>query len=511
VLGKSERFAWWTRGDWNGFFGLFTNVLTNLMVMSGLMLFTVRLPAGLVFGRILPAVGVSLVVGNVYYGYMAFQLARKENRGDVTALPYGPAVSHMFVVTLLIMGPVYWRTGNAVLAWQVGIAWAVIEAIIEIAGFAAGPFVRKHTPRAAMLAALAGLAITLIAMRPAFQIWEVPYIGFVSLGLVLLGWLGGKPLPGNIPHGLVIIVLGTAIGWATGLMRPEAVTTAVANVAVSLPTFRLGDIIEGFRAIGPYLAIALPLGVMNAIGTLNNVESAAAAGDSFRTEECMIADGIGSLVGAVLGSPFSTTVYIGHPGWKRMGARTGYSIATGVGALLVCVLGVIPVLLTVIPLVALIPILLYIGLVMGAQAFQATPREHAPAVILGLIPWLAHWGLTLVDNALRAAGTNAGRVGMSALNASGVLYQGMTILNQGAILSSMVLAAVAAYVIDRNYKYATYYAMAGVALAYFGFIHAPALGIGAGARHALGYLFLAVLFWSTRYMRDHDEGASGTS
>lgn len=58
MLGKSERFAWWTRGDWNGFFGLFTNVLTNLMVMSGLMLFTVRLPAGLVFGRILPAVGV---------------------------------------------------------------------------------------------------------------------------------------------------------------------------------------------------------------------------------------------------------------------------------------------------------------------------------------------------------------------------------------------------------------------------------------------------------------------
>lgn len=488
-------FSWWTRGDWNGFFGLFTNVITNLMVMSGLLLFAVRLPGSLVWGRIMPAVGVSLIVGNVYYGFAARRLALKEKRADVTALPYGPTVGHMFIVAFLIIGPVFWRTRDPILAWQVGIAWCVIEAVIEILGFAIGPFVRKHTPRAAMLGVVAGLSLTLIAMRPAFEIWEVPYIGFVGLGLVMLGWLAGKKLPGNIPHGLAVIVVGTTIGWVTGYMRPEAFNSAISSMSASFPAFRFGDIVEGFKGITPYLALALPLGIGNAVSTLNNIESAAAAGDNYDTRECMVVDGIGTLIGAVLGSPFTTTVYIGHAGWKNIGARAGYSVATGVASLLICVLGIIPILLTVVPLVAVLPILLYIGLVMGAQAFQVTPKEHAPAVILSLIPWVAMWGLNLVDNALKAAGTTAQQVGMAALTNNSVLYTGMTILTNGAIITSMVMASIAAYVIDHKFRHAAFYALAGTVFAYFGLVHAPAIGVGAAVKHAIGYAFLSGLFF----------------
>lgn len=498
---NQQAFSWWTRGDWNGFFGLFTNVITNLMVMSGLLLYGVGIPANIVFGKIMPAVGVSLVIGNVYYAFAARRLALKENRSDVTALPYGPTVGHMFIVSFLIIGPVFWRTGNPVLAWQVGIAWCVIEAIIEILGFAVGPFIRKHTPRAAMLAVLAGLSITLIAMRPVLEMWEVPYIAFICFGLVMLGWLANKKLPGNFPHGLAVIIVGIILGWATGYMRPESLSNAVSNMSVSLPWFRLGDVFEGFKHITPYLAVALPLGIGNAVSTLNNIESAAVAGDNYDTRECMIVDGIGTLVGACLGSPFTTTVYIGHPGWKNIGARTGYSVATGVCSLLVCVLGIIPILLNVIPLVAILPILLYIGMVMGAQAFQATPKQHAPAIILGIIPWIALWGIQLVDNALKAAGTNAYQVGFGALQNAGVLYNGLSIISSGAIISAMVITSVAVYVIDHKFTYAAFYALAGAVFSFFGLVHAKEVGINAAPDTMIGYLLLsglllAVHFWT---------------
>ncbi len=38
----------------------------------------------------------------------------KEQRNDVTALPYGPSVPHMFIVTLVIMLPTYLATQDAV-------------------------------------------------------------------------------------------------------------------------------------------------------------------------------------------------------------------------------------------------------------------------------------------------------------------------------------------------------------------------------------------------------------
>jgi hypothetical protein len=105
-----------------------------------------------------------------------------------------------------------------------------------------------------------------------------------------------------------------------------------------------------------------------------------------------------------MGNPFINAVYIGHPGWKAMGGRIGYSAATGVMVIVLSWLGVIAVMSSLIPLVAISPILLYIGMLIGAQAFQETPKHHAPAIVLALIPNIAAWGKLLIDSALGAAG-----------------------------------------------------------------------------------------------------------
>ncbi len=145
---------------------------------------------------------------------------------------------------------------------------------------------------------------------------------------------------------------------------------------------------------------------------MNNVESASAAGDNYNLRKILLADGIGAIVGSMLGSPFPPAVYIGHPGWKAVGGRIGYSLATGIAIALVCFLGLTALLLALIPLVAILPILLYIGLVIGAQAFQATPTNHAPAVVLALIPNIAEWAKTQIDGAL-ARGRHLRRAGRS--------------------------------------------------------------------------------------------------
>ena len=320
----------WVPGDWNAFFGLGINSLTNLLVLSGLLLGVVQIPGEFVFGRILPAVGVMLVVSNVYYFFMARRLAFKTGRMDVTAMPAGPSVPHMFIVVLVIMLPVKIATGDPILAWSVGLAWAFIEGLINVSGAFIAPYIRKLTPRAALLGTLAGVSLAFIAMRPAEQIFMTPFIGLVGLAIVLGGWFAGVRFPFNMPAGLVAIIVGTVIAWVSGVMNFSALQVSLTQVGVGFPLPAVDHLMRGFQNIAPLLVTAIPFGVYDFIEAMDNVESASAAGDEYDVREVILVDGIGSIAGTLLGSCFPNAVYIGHPGWKAVGGRSGYSLATGV-------------------------------------------------------------------------------------------------------------------------------------------------------------------------------------
>jgi AGZA family xanthine/uracil permease-like MFS transporter len=153
-----------------------------------------------------------------------------------------------------------------------------------------------------------------------------------------------------------------------------------------------------------------------------------------------------------------------------------------------------------VPVVAISPILLYIGMLIGAQAFQETPKSHAPAVVIGLVPHLAAWAKTLIDGALGAAGTNAAAVGMDKLAGLGVLYPGLEVLGEGAILSGLILAAIVVFIIERDWLRASAFAGSGAVLTFFGFMHGPAVGFGVTPSVALAYAIVAgFLFACTRW------------
>src|SRR5450631_4224347 len=134
-------------------------------------------------------------------------------------------------------------------------------------------------------------------------------------------------------------------------------------------------------------------------------------------------------------------------------------------------------------------------MLIGSQAFQETPKSHAPAIILAMIPQIAAWGKTMIDGALGAAGTNAAAVGLDKLGNAGVLYHGLATLGGGATLAGIILGAVTVFIIERQLEKAAWFAFAGALFTFFGFIHGEEIGIAKSPVVALGYLGVAAMLY----------------
>ena len=362
----------WSDGDWNAFFGFGTNILVNMLVLTGLLRFVLKMPDSLVFGRILPALGLMMCLSTFYYAWLAYRLAQKTGRTDVCALPSGVSVPHMFVVTFVIMLPITIKTGDPLKGWSAGLVWVFFQSFILMIGGFIAPYIRMITPRAALLGALAGISITFISMRPALEMFMTPAIGLICFAIILVSWFGGFKYPKGIPAGLVAIAAGMLIAWGSTLfgfsyggMSLKNLGAAFANFGFSVPLPAFGAVFSGFEFLGIILVTAIPFGVYDLVEAMDNVESAEAAGDAYPTTRVLTADGVVSLIGCLMGNPFINAVYIGHPGWKAMGGRIGYSAATGIMVIVLSWFGVIAVMSSLIPLVAISPILLYIGMLIG--------------------------------------------------------------------------------------------------------------------------------------------------
>src|SRR5450432_555481 len=439
LIGKTKL---WVPGDWNAFFGFGTNILVNLLTLTGLLRYVLQMPAELVFKRILPAAGMMMCMSTMYYAWLAYRLAKKTGRTDVCALPSGISVPHMFIVTFVIMLPIAVKTGDPIKGWEAGLTWVFIQSFVLMLGGFIGPIVRKITPKAALLGALAGVSITFISMSPALQMYMTPAIGVVCFAIILASWFGGVKY-GKIPAGLVAIAAGSLIAWGStaighpiGGMSMENLKASFSTFGFSIPTpFIPTKLVLGglnWKLLSTFLVTAIPFGIYDLVEAMDNVVSAAAAGDNYPTTRVLTADGIVSLIGCLMGNPFINAVYIGHPGWKAMGGRIGYSAATGIMVIALSWFGVISLMTAVIPIVAISPILLYIGMLIGSHGIQKSPHRHAPAIVVALVPSIAAWGKLQIDNSLGAI-SNIHQVTpdmIASMKQVGIMYQGLAILGE---------------------------------------------------------------------------------
>ncbi len=487
ALKSSE--PWFVRGDLDGFFGLFIDNLLQLMLIGILCRFVCGFPAGIVTKTVLPGAAVSILIGNLFYGWQARTAAVRSGRHDITALPFGINTPSLVAYVFLIMGPVYRETGEWRLAWQAGLFATLWSGIMEAAGAFAGDWIRRHTPRAALLSALAGIAITFIAMGFILQIFASPLIAVLPMMLILATYASRIKWPLSLPGGFLAVLIGVVLAWLLkGLHLATFMTPREPYAfAVCLPHFLPKDAFA--LMVSPmgwkYLAIIFPMGLFNVIGSLQNLESAEAAGDRFDTRASLLTNGIGTIAACLFGSPFPTTIYIGHPGWKAMGAHAGYSILNGIVITVLCLVGGLTLILKVVPIECTLGILLWIAIVIMAQAFQEIPRAHAPAVAIGLIPSFAAWVLLQVETTLRTAGIPL--CNLWDKFGTDLYIKGVVALSQGFILISIVLSATMVYLIDRKFLHAAAWMFVGFALSATGLIHAYTL-TPAGVENRFGWM-----------------------
>jgi AGZA family xanthine/uracil permease-like MFS transporter len=477
------RLPFLVRGDIDGFFGLALDNLVQLLLIDALCRTVVGMPPELLYGRVLPGAAVSLVVGNLFYAWQARRLAARSGRTDVCALPYGINTVSLFAHVFLIMLPAKLAAEAAGaadpvrIAWQAGLVATLASGIIELVLAPAADTVRRATPRAALLSTLAGIALGFISLGFFFRTFAHPIVGLTTLAIVLVTYFGRVRLRGGLPGGFVAVAVGTILAWMTGI-APGPTPPQAASLELPVPA--LGDLLAGLqdRHLLAYFSVILPMGLFNVAGSLQNIESAEAAGDPYPTAPSLAMNGVGSVAAACFGSCFPTTIYIGHPGWKGMGARSGYSVLNAVFATVVCLTGTVSHIAWGVPIDAGMAIVLWIGIVITAQAFQATPRGHAPAVVLGLLPGVGAWGALMAKNGLRAAGVGepGGRPFSAelipAFHASDTWIDGAFALEQGFIFTAMILSAATVAIIERHFTRAAAWCALAALLASCGLVHA---------------------------------------
>jgi AGZA family xanthine/uracil permease-like MFS transporter len=510
---------WLVRGDVDGFFGLALDNLVQLLVIDLLCRTVLGFPPGLIYGRVLPAVAVSLLVGNLYYARQAMAIARRTGRDDVCALPYGINTVSIFAFIFLVMLParlVAEAAGSAdpsLVAWRVGLVACLGSGLIELGGALVAERIRRAAPRAALLSTLAGIALAFISLGFLYRTYARPLIGLTTFGIIMLVYFGRVRFRGGLPGGLVAVSLGTALAWAVGVAPVGQVPLGA--IGLYLPWPVLPDLVAAMSNTSwiAYLSVIVPMGLFNVIGSLQNIESAEAAGDSFPTRPSLAVNGLGTIVAALFGSCFPTTIYIGHPGWKAMGSRAGYSVLNAIFFTVVLLTGTLSTIAWAVPIEAGMAIVLWIGVVITAQAFSATPREHAPAVVMGLLPGVAAWGALMAKNGLRAAGVGSpGGTPFSPdliksfLN-SDTWIEGAFALEQGFILTSLLMAGATVALIRRRFRQAALWCALAALGSALGFMHSyrwtavdTVASLTPAWRWAAGYGVMAACFWLAPWM-----------
>ncbi len=416
-----------------------------------------------------PGTALGVLVGDLAYTGLAVRLMRRTGRADVTAMPFGIDTPTLFAMVFGVLGPVMIATGDPVLAWKVGMAATIAIGVAKLGLAFAGDWARRVVPRAALLGSIAGISILLIAFLPMLKILRDPLVGLVALILLLLALVGRVRMPFGLPGAFVAVLVGTSIFWGrAALGLGPSGTIGLSPLRLSLPWPTLGWL-EALPETLPYLSIALPFALVTIVGGIDNTESAAAAGDEYRARDILLIEAAATVLAGCCGGVVQNTPYIGHPAYKAMGARAGYTLATGLLIGAGAATGVLSLLVAVLPEAAIAPILVFIGLEITAQGFLATPPRHGAAVAMTFAPVAAAVVLIESGGLLAALGTTPAALTGDAAHG----YQALLVLGNGFILTAVLWGWALAAIIDHRLVLAGLLFTVASAASLFGVIHSP--------------------------------------
>lgn len=467
-----NRYRIFAIGDINAFFGLMLDNMSSLVIMATILTTAFQMPRDIVLYKMVPGSAMGVLFGDLLYTWMAVRLAKRTGSATVTAMPLGLDTPSTFGMAFGVIGPTYLATKDALFTWQAAMATIVLMGLFKIAVSFCGPALRRAIPRAGLLGSIAAVALLLIAYLPALRLFSSPVVGFLSLGVVLAALVAKIKLPFRLPGALAGILCGTvayyllgSLGWlpANNHLAPHMPEL---RLALPLPTL---EFLPGLAKALTFLPLALPFALATVVGGVDVTESAAAAGDDYNTRDILLVEGFATLLAGMCGGVLQSCPYIGHPAYKDMGGRAGYTLATALFIGLGGILGYLSFFVGLLPEAAVAPILIFIGIEITAQAFEATPKAHYKAIALAFLPVIAclvqiEFGLVL------------GSLGKSVADLTGdvaATYKATLLLGNGFIVTSLLWGAAFAALLDHRMLRSAIFLLIAAVATLCGAIHSP--------------------------------------
>lgn len=520
---KTAKYEWFALGDINGFFGLMSDNLAVLSFLAAILIFGFKYPADIVYQKMFPGTAFGVLFGDLVYTWLAFRLAKRTGNTKVTAMPLGLDTPSTIGIALAVLGPCFLamkangmdERSAAMMTWYVGMATMVLIGLVKLVLSFVGPWVQKIVPQAGLLGSLAGIGLALIGFVPLVEIFSMPLIGMIALGLVLYNLVAHIRLPGHFPGVLAAVGIGAGLYYLLGphgfqIGGTFAAPTAEFHFGYPVPTL---GFVQGFGEALKYLPIAIPFAILTVVGGINVTESARVAGDDFNTRSILLTEAISTLLAGVCGGVAQSTPYIGQPAYKHMGSRAGYTVLTGLFIGLGGCLGFVGYIVELIPQAVIAPILVFVALDIMCQAFHACPKRHAPAVAFAYFPTVARLLQIKFSNPEWVPAARFQELLVAAdKNLPEMLVT--VALGNGFILTGMLWGAFIAKLLDRRLKASAAYLMVCAVFTYFGIIHSaipdgnmylpwtlPDMARQIPYQFTTGYVVLAVMFFALSFTK----------
>jgi len=533
-----QRIRWFVPGDINGFFGLMVDNVAMLAFLAAILL-GCGFPAEIVFGKMFPGTALGVLFGDLVYSWMAWRLAKRTGNPNVTSMPLGLDTPSTIGLALAVLVPVFnlessrmiseaaimgmpltqadVATAAAEMAWYVGMAIMVCIGLFKVLFAYIGPWLQKLIPGAALLGSLAGIGFALLGFLPLVDIFGLPIVGALSLGLILYAVIARIKLPFNIPGVLMAVIAGSALYYLlapSGLLGVQySAPTADLHLGFPMPTL---DFARGMEMALNFLPVAIPFALLTSIGGINVTESARAAGDDFKTKTVLLVDAASALIAGVCGGVVQTTPYIGQPAYKAMGSRIGYTLLVGVFVGLGGMLGYVSFIVELIPKAVLAPILVFVALEIISQAFRVGGSKYAPAVAFACFPTISNMLTIKLNSPDFAASAQAALSHLPGKALPEMLV--VLSLGNGFIITAMLWGAAVIKLIDRKLHQAAAYFLTLSVLSFFGLIHSvntngsmylpwtlPAPLYQIPYQFSAAYLVLALVIFALSYTKQSRE------
>ncbi len=435
-----------------------------------------------------PGTAIGVLVGDLLFFFLALHVAKKTGHNSLTAMPLGLDTPSTFGMVFLVLGPAFVGAKAAGMeefaaakhTWHIGICAIFISGLFKLGCSAISGWIRRMIPRAGLLGSLTAVALILISFLPLLEVLHAPMIGLIALSMIFTTLVARVDLPWKIPGALgTMLVAGTMYYLMQGLQSAGVLPSVMhlPPVEVQLdpwqglwPTGWLsafqfewtGALVASLN----YLPVILPFALATVIGGIDCTESAAAAGDEYNTGQVIAIEAVATIAAALCGGVIQSVPYIGHPAYKAMGGRSAYTLATALFIGAAGALGFFGFLYVLIPKATVFPILIFVGLEITAQSFQATSKRHFPAVALACVPALAYLAMMYVK---KLSPMITGEMPPSLQAETHTLM----LISNGFFLSSVIWSSALAMLIDHRLKAASVFFFVAMICSLFGLMHSP--------------------------------------